>query len=201
MSIRKKEEMPFDFNCDVREGETTHFVVDLRWQENLAVHGRLLIDGVGAAGWSATIEAPRHADREFHLRPSVLDEEGRFAAEALPGDAKLVLRSPADVQPTRRLIAEIRVSEDRHPLEYALETGTLVGRVEQASTRLRIHHRIDPQTHFEAEFESDENAEFVFANAPTGTASLQHEFEGAFGLGWYSLQTVEVAQGETTTVE
>jgi hypothetical protein len=188
LSMARADEAPFDWNCSVAEGEVTVFVVDLRWQEDLRVRGRLALDGVGAAGWSAVIEAPMGADREYHLPPTQLDELGRFAAEALPGAAELVLRSPPGEQPLRALIVEIRVNEDLQPFELDLPTGTLSGRAEPGS-RLRLHHRIDASTHLELESQADDAGVFVIAGVPAGESSLQREGPP---------QKVTIVAGETT---
>ena len=201
MSIAKLANAPFRFNCTVVEGELTRHDLDLRWQEDLRVRGSLLLDGTAAEGWTARVLAPRHADRPWDLAPVALDREGHFAAPAQPGRAVLELTSPAGELPARKLVRELTVDEHLGPQDVALYTGGLQGERPDANRRLRTFHRIDARTHFEAVFFTDGDGAFATAGLPAGSNSLQHEVDGPHGLGWYGLQTVDVARGETRSVE
>ena len=202
VSMASKEEAPFDWHCEVFEGQTTAYDLDLRWQAELRVEGRLAFDGAGAGGWTAVLEAGDHADRPYDLRPSVVDTDGRFSVEALPGPGTLVLRSPTGSGPASMVKAKIVVEAERRPVELAFETGVLVGRIPESGARLRVYHRVDEKTHLETAFEADDEGAFRLEGVPAGEVSFQRHEVGKYGLGWYSVKhDIVIVAGETTTVE
>ena len=64
-----------------------------------------------------------------------------------------------------------------------------------------FHHRIDPRTHLEAEFEADAEGAFEICGVPAGKLSLQRLRPGTYGPGWHPMETVEIVAGQTTTVD
>ena len=113
----------------------------------------------------------------------------------------LVLRGPAGATPAARIEVEVVVGRANEPVEFALETGGLRGRVEEQGTRLRLHHRLNPQAHYEATFESGAGGGFELTGLPAGPYSLQHRTMSDYGPGWYPLRDLEVAAGEVTELE
>jgi RNA polymerase sigma-70 factor (ECF subfamily) len=200
-AMAQGDEHPLRWNCEVRADETTVHDLDLRWQDDLRVAGRLVFDGEGAADWTAVLEAPEHADRPWAARPVTLDADGRFSLEARPGYAKLVLRAPVDAPLRMLLKRDILIDQQLEPCVFELETGGLAGTLAEGALRLRLHHRIDARTHIEATFESGDDGRFAVEGFAAGEASFQHEVDGQYGRGWYRRASVQIEAGATTTVE
>jgi hypothetical protein len=191
---------PFDWNAHVRSGETAHVELDLRWHEDLHVEGALTLDGLPALGWSAALQSPPMADREFELAPGLLDAQGRFRVEARPGELRLVLRSPADAPPQRRITLPVRVEAELARVERAFDTGVVSGTGAAALARLRLVQLLPDRGLFEVEFEADGSGAFEVAGAPAGKVSLQTWRDAEFGPGWYPSAKLDVVAGETALV-
>ncbi|HVS19631.1 MAG TPA: hypothetical protein VMT18_13590, partial [Planctomycetota bacterium] len=200
LSMARADEMPFDWNVDVRAGEVTWVELDLRWQADLHVQGCLVVDGAGAVGWSAYLRSTHHADRPFELAPAALDTQGCFRAEARPGLLQLVLLSPPEDPPLRRLTLPVRVDEHLQPLQLAYATGRVVGRAAPGA-RLRLVQGRTDQVLFEVEFEADAQGSFEVEGAPAGELSLQPWIDGVYGPGWYSGPRFTLAGGGEVEVE
>lgn len=118
------EESPFRPNVTLVEGQSTHFDLDVRWQEDLHVVGRLRIRGRSTEGWTATIE-PYSEDVEARVLESVgLDAHGGFRAPALAGEVGLVLCSNDRHNPVY-LRHRLTVGRATLPVEIELEWGVL----------------------------------------------------------------------------
>lgn len=199
-SMARAEEMPFDFNVTVIEGEATWVELDLRWQDDLHLEGSLTLDGSPATGWSATLHSARFADRSFELTPAAVDAAGRYRAEARPGALQLVLQSPADDPPQRRITIPVRIDAHTLPLEVAYGTGRVRGRAEPGARLRLVQGRMD-QVLFEVEFEADDDGNFDLRGALAGDLSLQPWRVGEHGPGWYSGARFELAAGGEAEVE
>ncbi|MCZ6597868.1 MAG: hypothetical protein O7B99_09540, partial [Planctomycetota bacterium] len=199
MAMASAEEAPFGWNCEVFEGKTIVHDLDLRWQEGLAVEGRLAFDGVGAAGWSAVLEASEHSDRPLDIQPVVLDEDGRFAIPARPGRPKLVLRSPTGRTPMVVVETEVVVDADRRPFELDLATGTIEGRRPEPTHMRTVW--AEEGTLVYTTFDTDDEGAYRVEGVTAGELGLSHETEGKHGHGWYHLKGIEVVAGETTTID
>ena len=200
LNMARADEMPFEWNLEVREGEATWVELDLRWQEDLRVAGRLVLGGVPAEGWSAQLRSGRYADRPFELAPTRLDAEGRFRAEARPDRLGLVLLSPADEPPLRRISLAVRVDQDLEPLELAFSTGRVVGRAKPGARLRLVQGRMDALL-FEVEFEADAEGFFDVQGAPAGELSLQPWRDAEFGPGWYQGKSLHLPAGGEAEVE
>ena len=200
------DEHPLRWDCDVREGETTVHDLDLRWQDGLQVEGQVTWDGRGPEGWTASLEAPGHADRPWTPRLVTLDAEGHFALDARPGSAKLVLRSPE--RPGVRMLLErkITVGPEGRLHRFDFTSGAIQGHVNPSALQLRLFHRIDGQTKLEVHFEADASGSFQVPVAPSGEASFQASKQVSSGmdgsyLGWFGLGMVDIAAGGTAEVD
>ncbi len=199
------DEHPLRWDCEVHEGKTTVHDLDLRWQDGLQVEGQVTWDGLGPKGWTASLEGPDHADRPWTPRLVKLDDEGRFALDARPGRAKLVLRSPEGA-PVRMLLERtITVGPEGRLHRFEFTAGAFQGQVDPAARQLRLFHRIDGQTWLEVHFEADASGHFQIPKAPAGKASLQASEQVSGGMamyvGWSGLGMVDIAPGATTEVD
>lgn len=204
-SMAQGDEHPLRWDCEVHEGETTVHDLDLRWQDGLQVEGQLTWDGLGPKGWTASLEAPDHADRPWAPRLVNLDAEGRFALDARPGSAKLVLRSPEGADVRMVLERTITVGPEGRLHRFEFTAGAFQGQVDPAAKQLRLFHRIDGQTKLEVHFEADASGGFQVTKAPAGKASFQasEQISGGMAMfvGWTGLGMVDIAPGGTTEVD
>ena len=79
--------------------------------------------------------------------------------------------------------AQIVVDADRRTVELDLATGSFDGSMPEGAARLRVHHRIDRWTHFEATFETDEGGAFTVEGLAAGQTSVQRYDDGSWGPG------------------
>lgn len=200
-AILSPEEAPYDWNVEIREGETSHLDIDIRWHQGLTCDGSLSIDGEGAAGWSAVLTEPDHADRPYDLQPVTLGSDGHFRAPAYPGPGKLVLRSPVGSQPASTIEVEVRVEPQQIPIELEFRTGTLVGSLEGGPRSLRAGIGIGEGRRLTARFETERDGTFRIERMPAGRVSILHMTEGDYGPGWYPLGDVTVVAGESVRFE
>ncbi len=197
MAMVSAKEMPFEPNAEIREGAVTTLDLDTRWKENLAVRGRLVLDGKGAEGWTAVLDAAYVGDRPRTFEPVTLDAEGRFSAPAIPGPASLLLRSPAG-GPVKRVIEwELLVGPDTAQVELNLLTGTVRGSVPEPGDSLRVFHQLKSGAVMIHSFVADKEGAYEVEGIPAGEIYLQRDG----GRGWVTLAQPRLAAGETLTIE
>jgi len=189
--------MPFAANAVIRNGETTTLDLDVRWKESLAVHGRLVIDGKGAQGWTALVDTNRSLEVTRRTEPVVLDAEGRFAAPAVPGPARLVLRSPGGEEIQRVIDRGLLVGRDTKPVEVLVQTGTVRGSGHAPGASLRFFHRFDKNDVTYHAFVADGQGAFEVSGIPVGKISLQLEGD----RGWVNIARARLVQGETLILD
>jgi hypothetical protein len=119
-------ELPW--NCEVFEGQTTHFDLDLTGDTRRIVSGELRLDGEPAGGWTASIHVASGAFSGDGPFSGATNREGRFVLLAPEGDrARLTLASdpggPASIEITD--VVALRAGET--PWRLDLATGRLEG--------------------------------------------------------------------------
>lgn len=172
IGIVRSEEMPFEPNVQIREGETTTFDLDVRWKENLAVHGHLSFDGKPAHGWTALVDMMGSLEVTRRLDPVVLDAQGNFTAPAVPGSASLVLRSPAGEEVERVIDWKLTIGPNTGPVEIELKTGTVRGSGHEPGTDLRFSKLLESGAVTFHTFVADDQGAFEVSGVPTGDLRL-----------------------------
>jgi hypothetical protein len=130
-----RDEIPW--NCEVVEGETTRFDLDVAGAPPIACElaGALTVDGAAPGPWSVTLlparrEASGSRSAEF-LERGRLDAEGRFHARVrTAGDALLLLVALEGPLASLRIAAPISLAEGAN--EWRLDVATARVRVECA---------------------------------------------------------------------
>jgi RNA polymerase sigma factor (sigma-70 family) len=84
------EDMQLRWNALVEDRQTLKLDVDMSHLGDVAVHGRLLIDGeIPPSGWKVEAVFPRHARGPTKQEPTELDRKGRFVFSTRPGRVDL----------------------------------------------------------------------------------------------------------------
>ena len=197
MSTVSAEEMPFLPNVEILEGGTTTFDLDTHWRVDLAVQGSLVLGGEGAQGWTAVLIPGHGVENPRTFEPVTLDAEGRFRAPATPGHASLILRSPTN-DPVKRVIDwELLVDADTAPVDIHLSVGAVRGSGHDPGTGLRIAHQLVGGAVTYINFSADELGAFEVHGVPAGEIGLQRGGQ----RGWETLERLQLAPGETLTID
>jgi len=138
---RRAEFDAIEWTCTVRDGATTRLeLVALR---EASVRGVLTVDGAGADGWSAMLDARGGLvlrDADVASRAALLDADGAFELSDSPGARRLVLRSPPGAEgEVVTLLEELDLRTAELDWQAALTTGELEVRAsDEAVLRLRL---------------------------------------------------------------
>ena len=87
--MHEASEVPFRPNVEIFEGETTNHDLDLAWQADARVRGRVLFDGVAQTGWTVLVEPGEDESQTF--RPVPFEADGHFDSPTTPGPVILLL--------------------------------------------------------------------------------------------------------------
>ncbi|MEM7308659.1 MAG: sigma-70 family RNA polymerase sigma factor [Planctomycetota bacterium] len=197
ISIIEAEEMPFVPNAQIVEGGSTVVDLDMLWLVDLSVDGRLVLDGVGAEGWTATAQAGHTTERGAVAETVEVDASGAFSAPAQRGPATLVLRSPEDAAVERIFERKVLVGRDTPSIELEFLTGGVRGSGLEPGAKLRVFQRFDDGAFCIHRFTADGLGAFEADGLPAGPGSLQRDT----GRGWKTVSELAVEAGATATVE
>jgi RNA polymerase sigma-70 factor (ECF subfamily) len=183
-----------DFNCEVREGATTAFTLDLRDDQPARVKGRLTMNGAPAAGWVVSAWPGDRGSFSGDLPSTTLDVQGEFElALEDPGPVRLTFSSGVEDGDAAEfsVLTELR----RGANDWSADVRTLhvrgrsaratsadyslfvAIRSDQASAFLPIH--TDAQGKFELRRAIEGRAKFIGARVDGGT---WHEVEELFEI-------------------
>lgn len=133
-----------DWDCEVVDGETTRFDLDLRGGGDARLEGRVELAGVELEAWNARLvprDASRPLEHERDAATAELDHEGRFALEAPAGSFELVLAGPCGAGGTLELREGLELEAGMREWECELETGSIRGRIDLALLPLGVEGR------------------------------------------------------------
>lgn len=118
-----------DADCDVVEGGTTRFVLDLRDDGPAIVAGRLVVDGAPAAHWTMRAWPGDKSTYTGELPSTALDARGEFElALAEPGPARLVFSRPDPSGAQGRIEASTVLARGRNAWSGDFATARVTGR-------------------------------------------------------------------------
>jgi len=190
---------PYRGDCTVTEGAVTTYNVDAR-DDEVAVHGRLTIDGQPASRWAARLGRERFYSVEESAESKVFDAYGGFALQARPEPHLLILEKVADAGPFTSLRKQVDFAAERGPFELAFATGEVVGEA-PAGTELRAHVALAGDWHFHVGVTVAADGRYSL-RVPAGSVELSMAAVSVGGKkGWVPIDTVELAAGGKQTVE
>lgn len=197
------EREPIEWDCEVVDGQVTFHDIDLRDVTPGLLRGQLLIDGVGAVGWNASLADLTGGNLTDSVRSTVLSTEGNFELSAAQGAWRLWLQSPTSDSATTMIFENVVLVSEPVEWRQELETTTLVGRAPEASTQLRFWKRDEVGTGRRTSFTTDEFGEFeVTLPAGHGFLLRAEPAEGHIGgMGWTTLREMTLPPGEVVRVE
>ncbi len=188
-----------DWNCQVADGETTRFDLDTRFEEPAVLAGRLLLDGVAAEGWVATLEYVRRYDDDRPARAVVLDANGAFELTVEPDRYELTLRSPPEHEISYSLASSVDLPAGPTEWSRDLGTGALAG-TSATADRLRFVWSADGMD-CTAIFDVPEGP-FRVEGLAAGRGHLARRSDGAGRhWRWGRGEELTIAVGETATIE
>lgn len=116
------------FNCEVREGETTTFDLDLRDAPPCVVKGRLTVPGVDLSGWTASLVTASIALQDDLVASGLLAADGSFElTKDLPGRYRLLLQAPPAGSGRLEVDEVLELAPGENPWSLALAFGSVDG--------------------------------------------------------------------------
>jgi hypothetical protein len=187
---------PYQGDCVVFEGRTTRY--DLHAQA-VPIEGRLTIDGVPAARWTARLEDTQAVYSRDIAGSNVLDASGAFELVHDGRAALLVLETPETTTEFVRLTREIPDGAVGTDASLEIETGRLTGTA-SAEARLRLTTTIASVWHHQVVIEVGPDGSFA-ASVPAGRVTIAIETVeiGKF-TRWVDATTAEVVAGGAVAV-
>jgi hypothetical protein len=157
------------WNCTVRDGETTRFDLDLRFEVPTVLAGHLMLAGKAPSGWTASL----HGQGQ-HAVSSAIAADGSFRLQAAePGECNLSLSGELADQEIR-LYQRLELAAGETPWAYDVALGRVEGQLAQPLGEdqmffawegvggLRCHVPIRP----------DAQGRFALAAVPAGAARI-----------------------------
>jgi RNA polymerase sigma factor (sigma-70 family) len=197
-------EVEFGWSCEVREGATTKFDLDLSEERRCTLRGKLVIDGQPAKAWIAQLQVPGKASLANRLPGSALDAQGEFAVSTdKPGTYELVLQSPPEQGEESSLGQRVELTSGDKQWSATLHTGQISGTSPpgtdapvmltlQCEDGIWVHAIVAP----------DAAGRFGPLSLPAGKLEVKRlESDGANGMTWKALRQEELQPGGTLVLE
>jgi hypothetical protein len=180
------EEKDFGWSCDVTAGEITRHDVDMRGLGDVQLIGGFTIDGEPARGWTVALEAPWDVQLRTPLPAVELDVDGAFTLTAPAGRYELLVAGRLPGTESVEARYDVTLVGPRMDWSQGLRTGRLVESVERGTAKVRLFTGVVGTIVVpDAEGKVD-------VRVPVGESNLQHEIEGPYGLGWYTIRRIQV---------
>ncbi|MEL6905512.1 MAG: sigma factor-like helix-turn-helix DNA-binding protein, partial [Planctomycetota bacterium] len=133
------EDKQFNWNAEVSNGEVTTLDVDMRMQGDVAVHGRLLVDGRPAAGWTVAATDPVRSTMRTDGEAVRTGPDGLFVLTARSGTYDLELSGTLeDGGAEVRMLERVKLEGGRLDWERDLRTGILDEEIEPGVEEVRL---------------------------------------------------------------
>jgi len=196
-------EPPIEWDCDVVDGGTTRYDIDLRDEMPGVLRGRLTLDGAGAFGWSAALVRDAGGNVIAPVRSVALEADGRFELHGAAGDWRLTLQSPVGVQPVLVVFADVTLGDVPVDWNTELATGTLSGSSHAGQAEVRFSWKNEHGTSCRATFTPAVDGTFhLEVPAGAGKLSRMQPMEHAHvAVGWQALRDAEILPGGTLAVD
>ena len=162
------------WSCTVRDGETTRFDLDLRFEVPTVLAGHLMLAGKAPSGWTASL----HGEGQ-HAVSSAIAADGSFRLQAAePGECNLSLSGELADQEIR-LYQRLELAAGETPWAYDVALGRVEGQLAQplgedrlffaweGAGGLRCHVPIRP----------DAQGRFALPAVPAGAARIVRRSE------------------------
>jgi RNA polymerase sigma-70 factor (ECF subfamily) len=164
-----------EFNCEVREGATTAFTLDLRDDRPAQVNGRLTLNGAPAAGWVVSAWPGDRGSFSGELPSTALDEHGRFElALEEPGPARLMFAWGSDRERSGHVSYRGEFKPGANEWSMDLRASPLRGRsARPANANYALYLRVETEA-LQAwiPIVTDAEGRFELPLAPEGRASF-----------------------------
>lgn len=190
LSVARGEEREFRWNALVESGGVARVDVDMRQQGMVEVHGRLLVTGASAEGWSVRVEELSQ-QIERTVRPAVeIDSSGFFTLQLESGTRELVFEGELPGGARAKITRTLEVVGPRTEWEGELGVASWSAKDLPKGKPLRLIKGYNTGAQEIVRFEANEEGGFE-GLVPVGKSSLQvADGEAFYGLGWRALRLV-----------
>ena len=183
---------PIEWDCQVFDGRTTRHDIDAR-RGTVEVAGRLTIDGVGAAGWSATLSPLEQGHSGTSPVPVLLDAGGGFRLQAPPGSWELAIELPRGAGPRTVVKRELELLDRPVAAPLELVTGMVEGTFHRGvplDFRWRGHEGVQVDVTLTTGLDGS-----FAASVPAGEVEVLRELTSGGFAHWSLLRTIQVPAG------
>jgi RNA polymerase sigma-70 factor (ECF subfamily) len=189
---------PIEWDCEVEDGRTTRFDLDLTGAEHALVEGRLLFDGKPSEGWTAMLSEGSSWSGDQSARGGV-DPAGSFALESRPGPHYVFLSTTGGTLGDRAVGLAVELVSGTNPVQIDLATGELM--VENATAERLVFVTGDRQGLVSViAIVPDASGRCELGMVPVGAGRIAQMADEADFDSWPTLARVEVKRGEQATV-
>lgn len=199
MSMHEASEVPFRPNIEIFEGETTNHDLDLAWQADARVRGRVLFDGVAQTGWTVLVEPGEDESQTF--RPVPFEADGHFDSPTTPGPVVLLLRKEHGEE-LWRLRHEVIVEADTPSLELNVTMSRLEAEDLEPNAEVMISGRIDEVGSFRQWVRADDEGRLSIDVPSTHVRVSRKKRPGDRAVGdWMGIGHARLEGARSGTVE
>ncbi|MEM9380375.1 MAG: sigma-70 family RNA polymerase sigma factor [Planctomycetota bacterium] len=186
------EERDFDWNADVVDGAEVSVDLDMRSMGEVAVHGRLFVDGVPAEGWAVTLQRVEDEYSGDALPAVEIDASGGFVISARAGRATLTLTGTQEEGGRVEVVRVLDLKGTRIDWEESLTTGAFRERVEDGDGEIRLVTFSASGGELAATYLEPDPEGWVSGRAPAGAARLERRQAASWGFLWVRIREVVV---------
>ncbi|MEM7305502.1 MAG: sigma-70 family RNA polymerase sigma factor [Planctomycetota bacterium] len=195
---------PPTWSCEVFEGQTTYFDLDLREKDAATLRGTLAVEGDSPAGWSASLRYTEWFNDQV-LSSTLTDDAGAFELTApSSGTYALVLRSPHGLE----VETTVELGEGETAWAHALALASVDGAgAEGLADDPTVEYVAEGTTlagadlHARAVVRADAEGRFQLPHILAGQGKI-HRYKGQPGSAWawIVLAEIDAAAGEQLAV-
>ena len=195
------------WDCEVVDGQTTTFDLDLRTRSMTKISGRLTGTGQDFGAWRARIQSLRHATGDAEIPAILVGDDGRFEFDVEPGGWSLELAGPVALEDDNglrchanwKIWSRLAVDGDALPLDFEIEPARLELTTRMRSGPMRVNQRgecsivgVDFSSTV-VSFQVEKDAT-VQVPVPLGSSDLERPSTGdlAPGAPWESVREVDM---------
>lgn len=206
------EVVPLEFDCEVVDGETTTYDLDLRDVPPCRVRGRLLGGGASFEGWTASLATPGIAVDDTVLHTGFVEEDGTFELQVdLSREVVLLVQAP--MTPSGRLelteVMQLEPGDREWTFDARFGSAGVRGALPSAGSEVVYEYRFEGvveerELRVKQRCVVDGEGRIRLAVVPAGPGVIRRYTPGSNATergAWHELVRFDAREGETIDVQ
>ncbi len=198
---------PIEWSCEVFEGQTTTFDLDLRERDAVRLVGRLDLGDDSPAGWTASLKGSGELAMNKDVVAGLLGEDGAFELEVpVAGSYRLEVRAPQDRPHGLVIASKLQLEPGETVWEESLALGRISGQGAPADAEAILEYRwlgslsadAGADATVRVRLEPEVSGLFTIPFVPAGPGEIvRYETSGGEAWGsWERVLAFDVVAGE-----